>query len=140
MYSTEIEKSSPDGNDDRVVIKPRAPRDTAETFYDRRTWMAGKSLIRYRGTWYVWTGTDYHKQDAEEVRSELWSFMAEGVVKERETVIDKDADGQEQTVEKLVKRRFRPEPNDVSKLYDLRAATSFRQGVRAGVVARRTGR
>ena len=87
----------PDDNDNRVVIKPRAPRDTAETFYDRRAWLAGKSLIRYRNTWYVWTGTDYRKRDAEAVKAELWSFMAEGVVKEKETVIEKDADGQEQT-------------------------------------------
>jgi hypothetical protein len=114
----EYQNSSPEDNDNRVVIKPRAPRDTAETFYDRRVWMAGKSMIRYRNTWYVWTGTNYRKRDAEAVRSELWSFMAEGVVREKEAFIEKDADGQEQTVERLVKRRFRPEPNDISKLYD----------------------
>jgi putative DNA primase/helicase len=105
-------------NDNRVVIKPRAPRDTAETFYDRRAWLAGKSLIRYRNTWYVWRGTDYRKRDAEAVKTELWSFLAEAVFKEKETVTEKDADGQEQTTDRFVKRRFRPEPNDVTKLYE----------------------
>jgi putative DNA primase/helicase len=123
MYSTEDEKASPDGNDHadingRVVIKPRAPMDTAETFYDRRAWMAGKSLIRYRNTWYVWTGTKYRKLDAEEVRTELWQFLSEAVAWEKETETTKDEDGQTQTSVKMVKRRFRPEPNDVSKLSD----------------------
>jgi putative DNA primase/helicase len=89
------------------IIKPRAPYDTAETFCRRRAGKADQALIRYRGTWYKWNGVNYRKLDAEAVRAELWEFLASGKVEV------KDPESGETT-----KRKFRPEPRDVTNLYD----------------------
>src|SRR5262249_25534828 len=97
-------------------IKPKAPYETAEIFCEHRAGKPNNALTRYRNTWYLWTGTHYRKLDAETVRAELWSFLAKATVREKRTVPIDGEDGQ--TREEWVDRSFRPEPADVTKLYD----------------------
>jgi len=99
-----------------IRIKPRAPYETAQIFCEHRAGKRNEALIRYRSTWYVWTGIFYRKLDTESVRAELWKFLAEALVREKRSVQAEGEDGQ--TQEEWVDRRFRPEPGDVNKLYD----------------------
>src|SRR5262249_40197698 len=110
-----------------VRVKPRAPYETAEILCEHRAGRANEALIRYRSTWYLWTGIFYRKLDAESVRAELWKFLAGAFVREKRGVPAEGEDGQ--TKEEWVNRRFRPEPADVNKLYD---ALMARPEIRVG--------
>ena len=70
-------------------IKPRAPYETAQIFCERRAGKANKAVIRYRNTWYLWTGRFYRKLDTENVRAELWKFLADALVREKRVVPSK---------------------------------------------------
>src|SRR4051812_45654233 len=109
--TTRLPKSRVQQRVNRVVIKPRAPYETAELFCEHRANKPNKGLIRYRNTWYIWTETHYRKLDTESVRAELWEFLAEAEVREKQAI-----QGEEAMVEEWVNRRFRPEPADVTKL------------------------
>ena len=73
-----------------IRIKPRAPYETAKVFCDHRAGKPSRALVRYRNTWYQWTGSHYRKLDTEIVRAELWSFLAEATVRERQAVLLKE--------------------------------------------------
>ena len=105
---------------DEIIIKPRAPYETAQIFCQHRAGQANKALVRYRSTWYLWTGTHYRKLDTETVRAELWAFLDQVLAWEKQTSTTEDG----QTKEEFVKRQFRPEPVDVTKLYDALLALS----------------
>src|SRR5689334_7762099 len=59
-----------------LIVKRSEPFNTARTFCAGRAGKADKALIRYRNTFYLWTGTHYRKADTEEVRREIWRFLA----------------------------------------------------------------
>src|SRR5262249_23438042 len=92
------------------------PYETAEIFCDHRAGKTNKAVVRYRNTWYLWTGTHYRKLDTETVRAELWAFLANAAVREKQSMSTEGEDGQPRG--EWVDRRFRPEPADVNKLYD----------------------
>jgi P4 family phage/plasmid primase-like protien len=99
----------------RLIIRPRDPRGTAEIFYDERAGRPNDALIRYRNTWYVWTGSNYHKIDLETVRTALWAFLANAYHRVQVTMpSEEDAKAKVEWAE----RPFRPEPVDVSKVYE----------------------
>src|SRR6516165_9921682 len=90
-----------------VRIEPTAPYETAQIFCERRAGKANEALIRYRSTWYLWTGTCYRKVDTESVRAELWEFLAGALARMKRVV---PADGEDgQTRVEWVDRPFRPQ-------------------------------
>ena len=64
-----------------VIIKPKAPFDTAEIFCGHHASKANKALVRYRNTWYQWTGASYRKLDTEQSAQNsgrFWPPLASG--------------------------------------------------------------
>jgi len=112
--ATKGRNSSPARNNRSVVIRPSPPYATAEIFCEHRAGKTNKAFVRYRNTWYLWTGPGYHKVDTEEVRADLWKFLAAASHKIKETQQSEDG----QSTEAWVERRFIPQPVDVNKLYD----------------------
>jgi putative DNA primase/helicase len=89
----------------RLMVKRSEPFNTARTFCGQRAGKAGKALTRYRNTFYVWTGTHYRKADTEEVRREIWRFLAKAWTNVK-------------TDQGLEERPFNPTPADVTNIFD----------------------
>jgi len=89
-------KSKPRANDrsKSTTIDRDEPLQTAAAFHSAHKETRGKTLRRYRHTWYRWEGPNYRAVSAEEARVDMTEFLASGT----------DIKGD----------RFRPKPGDVS--------------------------
>jgi hypothetical protein len=99
------------------VVSYNSPLHTAAAFIEHRftTAQGKRTLIRYRGDWYAWTGTHYRPVSSEALKGRMYHFLNSAKVR------TKGDDGE------WITKPFTPDQRQVNKVLDCPSSEFLRQ-------------